>query len=100
MWFIMMIKNVNFNLSLEGADYNEKLSVKEYQEESRECPQLIQKDFSREISKEVEEAFHSRYGMIAIDEEGLAGYLTFEGPWDGFYGKVKGVCSPLCGSAF
>ena len=40
------------------------------------------------------------FGKAALCDGKLVGYLVFAGPWEGFFGDVKGVFSPLGGSAF
>lgn len=44
--------------------------------------------------------FEQRYAKVALEDGKLVGYLTFDGPFDGYYGNVKGAFSPLGGSAF
>jgi len=77
-----------------------RLAIHEYESECAKCEHLIQKDFKYELTKLIAELFESKYGMVALNEDELIGYLVFEGPWDGFFGKVKGAFSPLGGSAF
>lgn len=76
------------------------LAVSEYHEECQRCSQLIREDFSEKLYGIVEWLFQNKLGKIALLDGRVVGYLAFAGPWDGFFGKVKGAFSPLGGSAF
>ncbi len=41
-----------------------------------------------------------KYGKVAIFNDEMVGYIAFAGPWDGFFGDVAGVFSPLGANAF
>lgn len=77
-----------------------RLALEEYQEECRACPQLIQEDFEKTLEDKLSEWFKTPYGKAAFEDGRMVGYLLFQGPWEGFFGEVKGAFSPLGGSAF
>lgn len=76
------------------------LALYEYEEECKRCNQLLQEDFKKELEDLIRGLVTCTYGKVAIENDKLIGYLAFWGPWDGFNGNVKGVFSPLGGSAF
>lgn len=77
-----------------------ELAWNEYRDECEKSPQLIREDFKEELEERVKALFQNPYGKVAIEMGRVVGYLLFDGPWDGFFGNVKGVFSPLGGSAF
>lgn len=76
------------------------LALEEYCLESTKCPQLMMRSFEKELEVIIQRLFNNKYGKVGIENGKVIGYLAFEGPWDGFHGNVKGVFSPLGGSAF
>ena len=77
-----------------------KLALAELENERKHCPDLPHEDFSKHLTEILQWLIGQSFGKAAIDAGKLVGYLIFAGPWDGFFGDVKGVFSPLGGSAF
>lgn len=76
------------------------LALEEYNIECTKCPQLMKRSYEKELEIIIQRLFKNKYGKVAVENGNVIGYLAFEGPWDGFFGNVKGVFSPLGGSAF
>lgn len=51
------------------------------------------------LSEALAALFAGPYAFVALEEERMVGYMAFEGPFDGFFGRVKGAFSPLHGCA-
>ena len=77
-----------------------KLALAELEAEKVRCPDLPAENFTEKLTGMLYWLCSQPFGKAAISEGRLVGYLLFAGPWDGFFGKVKGVFSPLGGSAF
>lgn len=77
-----------------------KLAFEELENERKHCPDLPHEDFSKHLTGILHWLSTQPFGKAAMNEGKLVGYLLFAGPWDGFFGDVKGVFSPLGGSAF
>lgn len=77
-----------------------KLALSEFEQERKHIPDLPVKDYEKRISKLIDWLGKQPYGKVALVDGRLVGYILFAGPWDGFFGNVKGVFSPLGGSAF
>ena len=77
-----------------------KLALTELENERKYCPDLPHKDFSKHLAGTLNWLSSQPFGKAAICDGRLIGYLLFAGPWDGFFGDVKGVFSPLGGSVF
>ncbi len=77
-----------------------KLALEELDNERKFCPDLPHEDFSKHLTGILHWLSSQPFGKAAINDGKLVGYLIFAGPWDGFFGDVKGVFSPLGGSAF
>ena len=77
-----------------------KLALTELENERKYCPDLPREDFSKHLTGVLHWLSSQPYGKAAISDGKLIGYLIFAGPWDGFFGDVKGVFSPLGASAF
>lgn len=77
-----------------------KLALAELETGKKHYPDLPDGDFTESITGTLHWLCSQPFGKAAISEGRLIGYLLFAGPWDGFFGKVKGVFSPLGGSAF
>lgn len=88
------------NTEQKYVDAAVELAMIEYKEECSKNPQLIQEDFTESLRGLISWLFQNQYGKVALLDGKLIGYLAFAGPWDGFHGNVKGVFSPLGGSAF
>jgi hypothetical protein len=88
-------KKVNLNYVNEAVT----LAILEYEREGIKCGQLIRDNYKEKLQGLIENLFESRYGVMALKEGELIGYLSFHGPWNGFFGEVKGAFSPLGGSA-
>ena len=77
-----------------------RLALAELEAERTHCPDLPCEDFSGHLTGILHWLSGQPFGKAAMCGEKLVGYLIFAGPWDGFFGDVKGVFSPLGGSAF
>lgn len=77
-----------------------KLAMQEYRKECVKNADLIVKDYCRELEQSITWLFAQPYGKVALEDSKMIGYIAFAGPYDGFFGNVKGVFSPLGGSAF
>lgn len=77
-----------------------QLALEEYYAECNLCSGLMKSGIENELEKVVLSLCENKYGMVALKDGKVIGYLSFRGPWQGFFGKVKGVFSPLGGSAF
>ncbi len=77
-----------------------KLALAEFRAEIKHCPDLPAENFAENLTGMMYWLCSQPYGKVAICEGKIIGYLLFAGPWDGFFGDVKGVFSPLGGSAF
>ena len=77
-----------------------RLALREFEREMRYNSDIPAKDYEKHISKLIRWLRTHPYGKAALCEGRLVGYILFAGPWDGFFGNVKGVFSPLGGSAF
>ena len=91
----MEFRKVNSNYVSEAV----ALAILEYERECTKCGQLIKNDSEEKLQGLIENLFQSQYGIMALKQGELTGYLCFYGPWDGFFGEVKGAFSPLGGSA-
>lgn len=76
------------------------LALGEYKAECSKVMQLPVIDFTNQLRKNLTVLFQKKYGLVAMEDGKVIGYLVFEGPWDGFFGNCKGAFSPLGGSAF
>lgn len=92
----MEIKNVEKKYVKEAVS----LAIMAYQEECSKCPGLIKRNFEEELEELITELFNNNHGKAAFKDDKMMGYIAFGGPWGGFHGRVKGVFSPLGGSAF
>jgi len=93
--------NITFEKFTEKhIDEAVKLALAELENEGKQCPDLPRDDFSRHLTGILHWLSSQSFGKAAINDGKLVGYLIFAGPWDGFFGDVKGVFSPLGGSAF
>ncbi len=72
-----------------------KLAQADYDMERMHVADLYEKDFRNELTNCLSEILNSRYGAVALENGKLRGYIGFWGPWDGHFGNVKGVFSPL-----
>lgn len=88
------------NFSEEHMDEAVRLAIAEFDAEKRECPNLPRYDFEKRLRGMLSWLSNQSFGKAALHDGKLIGYLLFAGPWDGFFGNVKGVFSPLGGSAF
>lgn len=92
----MEFKKVNLDYVERAAE----LALIEYERECLNCNELIKDNYKEELQELLQELFQTQYGIMALEEDKLIGYLCFYGPWDGFFGEVRGAFSPLGGSAF
>lgn len=92
----MEIKNLDMKYVKEATS----LAIMAYEEECSNCQSLIKRNFEEELEGLIAELFRNNHGKVAFKEDQMIGYIAFEGPWDGFFGRVKGAFSPLGGSAF
>lgn len=77
-----------------------KLALGELEAERKYCPDLPAENFGESLTGVIGWLSSQPFGKAAVCDGKLVGYLLFAGPWDGFFGDVKGVFSPLGGSAF
>lgn len=77
-----------------------ELAIREYNNECANNNQLLVKNYRDKLKVLISDIFNSKYGLVAIEDEKLVGYLMFWGGFDGHFGNVKGSFSPLFGSAF
>lgn len=76
------------------------LALCELEAERKHCPDLPDDNFTEKLTDLLHWLSSQPFGKVAICDGRLVGYLLFGGPWDGFFGNVKGVYSMLGGSAF
>lgn len=88
------------NVATKYVDESVVLALREYNIEKEKCKYLLDKNFEKELRGIIEKLFKNKYGKVAIENNKIIGYLVFLGPWDGFFGEVRGGFSPLGGSAF
>ena len=72
-----------------------KLAQADYDMERMHMADLFEKDFKIELTNCISEILNYRYGAVALQNDILKGFIGFIGPWDGHFGNVKGVFSPL-----
>ena len=77
-----------------------KLAIGEYENECRQIKQLPVIDVTEQLRGLITGLFRKNYGVVAMCEGKMAGYLAFTGPIDGFFGTCRGAYSPLGGNAF
>ena len=77
-----------------------RLALCELEAERKHCHDLPISDFSEKLTDILHGLCSQPFGKAAVCDGKLVGYLLFFGPWDGFLGDVKGIFSPLGGSAF
>jgi ribosomal protein S18 acetylase RimI-like enzyme len=77
-----------------------ELAIIEYKNECVNNNQLLVENYRDKLKSLISDIFNSKYGLVAIEDEELVGYLMFWGEFDGHFGNVKGSFSPLFGSAF
>jgi len=77
-----------------------QLALKELENERIHCLGLPHYNFEERLKQILWWLSSQHYGKVATCNGRMVGYLLFAGPWDGFHGDVKGVFSPLGGSAF
>lgn len=77
-----------------------RLALVELENERKFCPDLPHGDFKKHLTGVLHWLSSQTFGKAAMNEGEFVGYLIFSGPWDGFFGDVKGAFSPLGGSAF
>lgn len=87
-------------LELKYIDEAVELAIEEYKNECASNHQLLVKDYRGELKELLIGIFNSKYGLMAIEDEKLVGYLVFIGGFQEQFGNVKGSFSPLFGSAF
>lgn len=77
-----------------------KLAIDEYKNECRQIKQLAVIDATDQLRNIITGLFRNNYGLVAMCEGEMAGYLAFTGPIKGFFGTCQGAYSPLGGNAF
>lgn len=64
--------------------------------EARHVPALATVDLSALLPDRVSRIVRDGFcGVAAVEDDRLAGFLTFLGPFDGFFGNARGAWSPL-----
>lgn len=98
----MITKNkITFKkFSEKHIDEAVKLALAELEAERIHCHDLPVENFTESLTGILYWLSSQPFGKVALCEGKLVGYLIFAGPWDGFFGDVKGVFSPFGGSAF
>lgn len=77
-----------------------KLALAELEAERLRCPDIPCVDLNQKTAELLNQLSGQTFGKAALCGGKLVGYIVFAGPWEGFFGDVKGVFSPLGGSAF
>lgn len=77
-----------------------ELAMIEYENECTANKQLLVKNYRDTYKELISLIFKGKYGLVAVEDEKLVGYLMFWGGSEGHFGNVKGSFSPLFGSAF
>lgn len=77
-----------------------KLALAELHAEQEYCSDIPNENYTEKLTGMLYWLCSQHYGMAAVLNDRLIGYLLFGGPWDGFFGDVKGIFSPLGASAF
>lgn len=77
-----------------------KLAMVEYKNECRQVKQLPEIDVTNQLRELITGLFRKNYGVVAMIEGEMTGYLAFTGPFDGHFGTCRGAYSPLGGNAF
>lgn len=77
-----------------------RLAVLEYKMETAKNPHLNPLPDLCALEDGLAEMFQTPYGLIALEQGRMAGFLTFLPPMKEQFGRVRGVFSPLHGSAF
>lgn len=78
-----------------------RLAKAEWEAECTHCPDLPRFEFEERLKQILWWLSNQNFGgKAALCDGKLVGYLLFAGPWEGMFGNVKGVFSPLGGSAF
>ena len=85
---------------LKDIDEAVELAITEYKNECANNKALLKKNYRKKLKELLSDLFDSQYGLVAIEEGKIIGYLIFWGPFEGQFGNVKGSFSPLHGSAF
>lgn len=76
------------------------LALGEYHNEKQIVKDLPDIDFQDKIRGLLTYLFQQKYGVVALENDNVVGYMAFFSPIDGFFGNCKGAFSPLGGSAF
>ncbi|MBQ8315339.1 MAG: hypothetical protein IJX95_06315, partial [Lachnospiraceae bacterium] len=66
------------------------LALAEFTAERVHCPELPQHKFEGRLREILWWLSGQSFGKAAVCQGKLMGYLLFAGPWDGFFGDVKG----------
>lgn len=77
-----------------------RLALAEISAERKHCSDIPNEDYTEKLTGMLHWLCGQSYGKAAVQDGRLMGYLLFADPWDGFFGDVKGVFSPLSGNAF
>lgn len=77
-----------------------RLALTELEAERLHCPELPSGDHSGRLSGLLHWLCGQGLGRVALMNGEPVGYMLFAGPWEGFFGLVRGAFSPLGGSAF
>ena len=54
-----------------------ELALAEYNNECEKCGQLIKDNYKEKLKQLVTELFKSKYGVVAIEDRELIGYISF-----------------------
>lgn len=88
------------NFTEKYIDEAVRLAKAEWEAECTHCPDLPRFEFEERLKQILWWLSNQNFGgKAALCDGKLVGYLLFAGPWEGMFGNVKGVFSPLGGSA-
>jgi ribosomal protein S18 acetylase RimI-like enzyme len=77
-----------------------KLAQAQYDIERKHIEALYEKNYKEVLTEMLSEFFKKNYGLAAVENGNLVGYMGFWGGIEGFFGNVKGAFSPLFGNAY
>lgn len=92
---------MNFDtLDLKYVEAAALLAQSEYEKAMHAYPALYKTDYTPDFKHLLTHLFNTGSGLVALEDESLAGYLAYYGPIDDMFGYVKGAFSPIHGNAF
>lgn len=76
------------------------LAQTQYNKEQKHIEALYDKDYKEILTASLTDIFKYKYGVVAIDNGKLLGYLSFWGGINELFGNVKGAFSPMFANAY